>query len=368
MKSRENKIVAVSFVGVLGNLLLVGIKMTIGLIAGAASIISDAINNLTDALSSVITMVGTKLSTKRPNKKHPFGYGRIEYMTSMIIAALILFAGGTAVYESIVSLVRGDAPSYDNVALIVISVAILIKAALGVYFRIRGKQLDSEPLKDSGMDALMDVLLSVSTLVAALVSRFTNVHLEGYFGIAIGLFIIRAGIGAMAKAISSILGERMDDQASRKIKAEICAHPEVKGAYDLIINSYGPNKKIGSVHVEVDDHLTAKEIQLLEREIQTFCYQQHGIIMTIGVYATNNSDPFDVAAREKLMSFVKENKHILQMHGFYAEREEKRMSFDLVIDFEEKDPEGLVASIKAKMEKEYPDYIVIVALDQDFSS
>lgn len=368
MKTREGKIIAVSFVGILGNLALVALKAVIGIIAGAASLISDAINNLTDALSSLLTIIGTKLSNKRPNKKHPFGYGRIEYLTSTIIGALILFAGGSAIYESITSLVKGETPTYDNAALIIISSAILVKVALGLFFRNRGKKLESEPLKDSGMDALLDSLLSLGTLVAALISRFGNVHLEGYFGIAIGLFIIKSGVGVLVKSMSSILGERMDDDAARALKAELCAHPSVIGAYDLIVHDYGPNQRIGSVHVEVEEELTAKEIQVLEREIGAYCYEKHGIIMTVGVYAHNTKDGLGKTVLEEVRSLIEDHPEIIQTHGLFADEENKTISFDLVIAYSCKEPLALIQEIKGKVEELHPGYLVIINLDNDFSA
>ena len=206
---REKQIIVTSIIGILTNLLLVGVKATIGILAHSSSILSDAINNLSDALSSLVTAIGTKLSTKKPNKKHPFGYGRIEYLTASIVAALILFAGGTAIYESVMSLVNGEVPSYSAVSLVVIGIAVAVKVGLGLFFRIRGKQLDSAALKNSGTDALFDAILSTSTLIAAIVSNFTSVHLEGYAGILIGLFIVRSGVIAMKESLSPIPGERI---------------------------------------------------------------------------------------------------------------------------------------------------------------
>ena len=366
--NREKKIIQVSLVGVLGNIGLVVVKALIGIVAGAASLISDAINNLTDALSSILTIIGTKLSGKKPDRKHPYGYGRIEYMTSVVIAALILFAGGTAVYESVVSLIRGDKSSYDNAALIAISIAILVKVGLGLFFRNRGKKYESEPLKDSGMDALLDSLLSLSTLVAALLSRFASVYLEGYFGIAIGLFILKSGFSAMKKSLSPILGDRIDDERAREIKAEICGHPEVKGAYDLVIHNYGPNQLIGSVHVEVDEDLTAAEIQVVEREIQAYAYQKFNIILTVGVYAANNKHPKIAPIRKDLAELMKENPNVLQYHGLYVEEENKTISFDLVVSFDLKNEEEFQKEVVARFEKSYPDYVINVIIDHDFSA
>ncbi len=369
VQNREKQIVTTSIIGILANLLLVGVKAFIGFIAHSSSIISDAINNLSDALSSLVTAIGTKLSNKRPNKKHPFGYGRIEYLTATIVAALILFAGGTAIYESITSLVNGEAPEYSVWSLIVIGVAVGVKVVLGLFFRYRGKKLDSGALKNSGTDALFDAILSTSTLVAALVSHFTGVHLEGYAGILIGLFILRSGVLAMIESLSPILGERIDDAFAHELKAVICSHPGVKGAYDLIVNSYGESRKIGSVHIEVDDAMTANDIYALEREIQAYCYSEHKIIMTVGIYASNDSDPLAKEIKARAKELVGQEKDVIQWHGFYFDKEREIVSFDIIVDFDSKEKQEDIASrIQNALEAEYPKLRILVNLDQDFAA
>lgn len=368
-KVRNKKIITTSFVGIIGNLLLVAAKAFIGFLTSSSSIISDAINNLSDALSSTVTIVGTKLSEKKPNKKHPYGYGRIEYLTATIVAAIILFAGGSAIYESITSLVKGDKPTYDWVAFMVIGIAIGAKVLLGLYFRFRGKKLSSGALKNSGTDALFDALLSTATLATALISHYTGVYLEGYAGILIGLFILRSGFVAMKESISPILGDRIDDKFAHQIKAEICSHPGVKGAYDLIVNSYGENRKIGSVHIEVSDELNAREIFALEREIQTYLYQEYHLIMTVGVYASNDTDPLAKEIKGKLMALVAKEKDILQCHGFYFDPERELITFDLIISFDAKKPqEEISGAIVKELEADYPKFRFAVNLDQDYAA
>ncbi|MBR1846520.1 MAG: cation transporter [Bacilli bacterium] len=366
---RNKKIVRTSLVGILGNIALIAMKAFIGFITGSSSIISDAINNLSDAMSSTVTIIGTKLSAKKPNKKHPYGYGRIEYLTATVVAALIVFAGCSAIYESITSLFRGEKPTYDWVAFLVIGLGIAIKLSLGIFFRIQGKRLDSAALKNSGTDALFDVALSASTLVTALVSHFAQVYLEGYAGILIGLFILRSGVLAMKESLSPILGERIDDKWAREIKADICAHPMVRGAYDLIIHSYGESEKIGSIHIEVADDITAKEIFALEREIQTYMFEKHGIIMTVGIYASNDTEPLAKEIKTKLLCYVHEIPDILQCHGYYLDQERQYVTFDLIVNIASKrSGEDIASEIIGKLEKDYPSLRFHANLDQDISA
>ena len=214
--NREKVIIKTSIIGIIGNIFLVIFKAFVGIIAGSVSIIMDAINNFTDALSSIITIIGTKLSGKKPNKKHPYGYGRIEYLTSTLIAMLILFAGGMAIYESIKSIIdyfqNWTMPSFEIYSIIIIAAAILVKVSIGLYFRHKGNKIDSEALKASGMDALFDSILSTATLVGVILAKFANLYVEGFLGILIGLFILKSGFGVLAESLSSMIGNRFDKE------------------------------------------------------------------------------------------------------------------------------------------------------------
>lgn len=365
--NREKTIIRTSIIGILGNILLVGAKATIGIIAGSISIILDAINNLTDALSSIVTVIGTKLSTKKPDKNHPYGHGRIEYVTSLIVAIIVLIAGGTAIYESISSLISGTQANYSYVSLIVVSVAILFKVALGVFFKAMGKKTNSEALNASGVDALFDALLSLSTLVGAIVAMYAGVHIEGYLGILIGLFIIKSGIEFLLNAISSIVGKRADKETALAIKQLVNSFPEVIGSYDLILNDYGPNRSVGSIHIELRDDITAKEIHPLTRKISIAAFEKFGVILTVGIYATNSSVPEVKAIREDLYRLVKDYPSINQVHGFYVDVETNVVSFDIIIDFKEEHAEELKNDLVNKLSALHPKYHFYVVQDVDFS-
>ena len=365
--NREKKIVRTSIVGIFANIGLVAAKAVIGFIAGSVSVILDAVNNLTDALSSVITIVGTKLANRKPDAKHPYGHGRVEYITSLIIAVIILVAGGSAIYESITSLINHVEASYTDVSLIIIAAAILVKVALGFYFRKVGKNVNSEALKASGIDALFDAILSLATLVGAIVSRYAGVAIEGYLGILIGLFIIKTGVEILLNSLSNIVGKRADKEIALGIKQLVNSFPEVIGSYDLILNDYGPTKLIGSIHIEVRDDLTAKEIHPLTRKISYAIYEKFGAIMTVGIYATNSSVPEVKEIRTYLYNLVKENKSIKQVHGFYVDIETKTVTFDIILDYSEEHVEEIKSSLISKLSEKFKDYKYYIVIDNDFS-
>lgn len=369
MKNRSKIIVRTSIIGILSNLGLVAIKLVVGLIAMSVSIIMDAVNNLSDALSSVITIVGTKLSQKKPDAKHPYGHGRIEYVTSLVIGIIILVAGGLAIYESIMSIVNHTEPKFEIYSVILIGVAVLVKIVLGLYFRHVGKKVNSEALKGSGIDALFDALLSFATLVSIIVWLATNgkVVIEGYIGAVIGLFMIKSGIDVLRNSLSSIIGERTSKETSEAIKHLVCQNKEVLGAYDLIVNNYGPDRGIGSIHIEVDDKLTAKEIHPLTRNIALQIYEKFGIIMTIGIYASNSSDSEIAKIRDAIRKEVFNHPTIKQMHGFYCDQEIKSISFDVIVDFKDKNSAAVIEEIKKNLMDKFPDYHFYIVEDKDFS-
>jgi len=370
-KLREKEIIKTSFIGIIGNFFLVGFKAFVGIIAGSVSIIMDAINNFTDALSSIITIIGTKLSGKKPNKKHPYGYGRIEYITSTLIAILILFAGGMAIYESIKSIIdyfqNGTMPQFEIYSIIIIAAAILVKIAIGLFFRYKGKKIDSDALKASGLDALFDSILSTSTLIGMFIAKYANFYIEGYLGIIIGLFILKSGFGVLKESLSSMIGDRFEKEYINEIKDEINSIPGVLGSYDLILNSYGHNKNIGSVHIGVSDKLTAKEIQLIERNISSLMYYKYNTIMTIGIYAENFSDEYTKNIYSSILSIIRNYNNVLQIHGFYIDNETKIINFDLVISFDDNNPHETIEKIKEETKNVINGYEIIINYDQDFS-
>lgn len=365
--NKEKEIIKTSIVGIIMNFILVIAKIFIGIIAVSISVILDGVNNLTDMVSSLVTIVGTKLSNKKPDKKHPYGHGRVEFVTSSIIGIIIFVAGALAIYESIMALIKQETPTYYYYSFIVISVAIVIKIVLGLYFRHKAKKVNSDTLKASGLDALLDALLSTGTLVGAIISFTTGVHLEGYIGIIIGLFIIKNSIDVIRESVSKIIGERADNELIKEMIHDIGEVKEVRGVYDLIINNYGNDRYIASVHVEVSDKLNAKEIQFLEREITYIAYSKYNTIMTVGIYASNDFSDEDKKIKDSIFKIVLSHKEIVQIHGFYIDLKKKLITFDIIVDIANPKPEEIYKAVCEDVKKAYPNFDIHVTLDTDFS-
>ena len=365
--NREKTIVRTSVIGILTNLLLVGFKAFVGFVSNSIAVILDAVNNLSDALSSVVTIIGAKLGAKQPDKKHPLGYGRIEYLSSMIVAALVLYAGITSLVESIKKIIHPEAADYSTVSLIIISVAIIVKLVLGLYVKKQGKKVNSGALVASGSDALFDAILSASVLASAIVFLIWGVSLEAYVGVVIAIFIIKAGLEMMVETLNDIIGKREDAETVRELKEIICQEEDVLGAYDVTIFNYGQNKNYGSVHIELPDRMSVDEVDRITRRIQTDVYRKTGVILTgIGVYSHNTSDDEAAKMRNEIQKTVMDHDWALQMHGFYADTESKTVRFDVVVSFDVDRKEAL-ETLYREIGAAYPEYELTIVPDTDVS-
>ncbi len=363
---RSKIIVKTSILGIMLNIILVVFKSTIGLIVNSIAIILDAINNLTDVLSSVITIIGTKLAGKAPDKKHPYGHGRIEYFTSVIIATIILLAGITAIKESVVKIINPEESDYSLISLIIIAVAVIIKYVMGKYIKKVGKSVNSQSLIASGQDAFMDAILSFTTLVSGIINYIWHFSMEGYLGVIIALVIIKTAFEMLKKSSNSLLGERADSALSKKIKDEIMLFEEVQSVCDLNLHNYGPSNTIASVHVQVRNDMTAEEIHILTREIAYKIYTDFNITLTIGIYAANNKGEFG-KIRQEIENVTKNYKEILQVHGFYVDKTKSNIFFDLIIDFSVKDKQKIESEVVAKLKEKFPEYNYNIILDSDIT-
>ncbi len=365
--AREQIIVKTSIIGIVTNLFLAAFKAAVGLLSNSIAIILDAVNNLSDALSSVITIIGAKLAGKLPDKKHPLGHGRVEYLSSMLVSALVLYAGITALVESVKKIIHPETATYSPLTLAILVVAIVVKLVLGKYVKAKGKQVNSGALVASGSDASFDAILSASVLASALLYLCCHISLEAYVGVAISLVIIKAGVGMLKDTMNDILGQRPEPELVKQVKQIIQAEPQVHGVYDLLINNYGPNKNYASLHLELDDTLTVAQVDELTRKIENNVYRQTGIILTgVGVYAFNTSNQEVAQMRNEVQKIVLSHDWALQMHGFYLDTVHKKLQFDVVLSFEVERHEAL-NTLTEQVHAMYPDYAVQITPDVDIA-
>lgn len=364
---RNKTIIKTSIQGIIVNIVLVAFKAVVGIIVNSIAIILDAVNNFSDAISSIITIIGTKLAGRAPDKKHPYGHGRIEYFASLIIAVIVLVAGLTSAKESVEKILNPAKADYTTASLIIVAVAVVVKFFFGRYVKKVGEKINSQSLIASGTDAFMDSILSLSTLIAAIISLIWGISLEGYLGIIISIIIIKSSIEIMRETLDSIIGARADNELIEKLRSKVNEEKEVQGVYDITLHNYGPSQIIGSIHIQVDDNMTAKEIHKLTRKIQMNIYSELGIVLTVGIYASNNSEEKYTKIKAELVKIIQNYKHIIQMHGFYVDEETKTVSFDLIIDFEAEDKEKIKDEVQKQIKEKFPEYNYFIILDTDYS-
>ena len=364
--NRDKQIIKVSLYWILTNVALVVFKAIVWFLSSSIAIVLDALNNLSDVISSLVTIIWIKLSSRKPDKEHPYWHWRIEYFASVIIAVIILIAWLAAAKESIEKIIHPLETHYTIITLIVVIVAIFVKYFLWKYYKKGWKRLNSWSLSASWADAMNDCLISLSTLIAALISIFFHIWIEWYIWIIISIFIIKTWIEILRDTIREIIWTRADPELVNKLRSKIQSHEWVLWVYDMMLHNYWPNKIIGTVHIQVDDNMTAKEIHRLTREIQIWVYSAFGIILTIWIYATNNDWEFGKIQKE-LNQIIKNYENIIQMHGFYVDDSTNHISFDLIFDYKEENPEKIVRKIKKEIKSKFPDYEYSVIIDNDVS-
>ena len=365
--SRDKVIIRTSIIGIVTNIFLAGFKAAIGLSSNSIAVILDAVNNLSDALSSVITIIGTKLAARLPDKKHPLGYGRIEYLSAMIVSGIVLYAGITSAVESVKKIIEPETPDYSLTSLVIIAVAIVVKLVLGKYVKTKGEKVNSGSLIASGSDATFDAVLSFSVLVSAIIFLKSGISLEAYVGVVISIVIIKSGIEMITETLDDILGIRADKETAQKVKALLNEEPEVQGAYDLILFNYGPEKDYAAVHLELPDTMTVDEVDKLTRRVERKVYNETGIALVgVGVYGYNTGNDETAKIRDYVREIVMAHEWVLQLHGFHIDIPQKKMRFDAVMSFDINPKEGLQI-LRDEVQKAYPDYELFILPDVDVS-
>lgn len=366
-KTREKAITQTSIIGIVTNIFLAAFKAGAGLIAGSIAVVLDAVNNLTDAFSSVITILGIKLAKKKPDDKHPYGYGRIEYFSTLLIALIVFAAGAASFLESVKKIFVPMLPEYTLVTIIIIVTSVVTKLILGQFVKGRGEKYASDALVASGSDASFDAIISATTLVGAAITYFLHFSVDGILGAIISIFIVKAGIEMMTDALSHVIGKRPDSAITGEIKKTVNAIPGVLGTYDLILHNYGPDSAIGSLHIEVNGNMTASQLHALTQKIQGAILEKFHIFVTVGIYAVEQENEVVMSMRAKISELCKSHEGVVNCHGVFIDLETKKISFDVTLDFSVTDKLGMAASIKKEVEEAFPGFSVTTNCDTNYS-
>ncbi|MCQ2258949.1 MAG: cation diffusion facilitator family transporter [Bacteroidaceae bacterium] len=363
-QSRNNQITRVSIVGIGANAVIAAFKVVVGLLSNSVAVLLDAINNVSDALSSAITIIGVKLAGRKPDSKHPFGYGRVEYFSAILVAGIIFAAGVSSMIESVKAIINPKPTSFTWVSVMVIVVAIVGKLILGRYFQIRGKALNSDALVASGLEASYDAVLSAATLLGAAVSMLWDINIDGYIGAVISAFIIKTGIETLLDPLGKVVGKKVEGDLATAIKSKVKEVPGVLGAYDLILHDYGSDKAIGSIHIEVSDTLPSHQIQKICRNVAALIYSEFKAVMTVGIYVMNDTNPEVIDMHEDIRQMAMSQDGVQQMHGFFVDEEE--MAFDIVVSFDHDAP-AISQWLEEQITKKYPGKKIHITIDTNYS-
>ena len=365
--SRESTIVKTSYVGIGTNILLVLFKAIVGLVANSIAIVLDALNNLTDVLSSLITIIGAKLANRPADKGHPYGHGRIEYFSAIIIAFIVLAAGITSLIESAKKIINPEPSQYTYISVSIIAIAVVVKIVLGKYVSKIGKAVNSQALTASGADASFDAVISAATLISALIMIIWGISVDAWLGALISIVIIKAGIKMVMSPVNDLIGRRIDAKLTKSIKMDVAAIQGVNGAYDLLLHNYGPEKMVGSVHIEIPDTLSASEIYTITKNVQRKIREKYNIFLTVGIYAINSKDKTALDMQEQIRTVIAKYKNIMQMHGLYIDRTLKIIQFDILVSFMEEDVITLRQEVITDINEIFTDYDIEINIDRDIT-
>ena len=364
--SRDSIITTTSGLGIAVNLLIASAKVIVGIIASSIAIISEGVNNASDALTSVLTLIGAKLAKKHPDSKHPFGHGRVEYLTSLVIAAFILFTGIELIIGSVGKIIEPTDPSISYLSLIFIAVTAVIKLFLGLYTIKMGKKAGSEALVGVGLDCRNDCFASIITILAAVVFLVFRVSLDAYAGILTSLLILKAGIDILTETVSLIIGKPGDKELAEQIYREIRSTEGIVNAADLMLHNYGPDAYSGSVNVEIDHEKTVGEVYAILHALQLRIMHEHKVTIVFGIYAVDNDHEDSRQIRKELASFVREHKHITSYHAVYIDPNTDDIYCDLVVDYDLRDWGALEKEFKEYMATLHPDKSIMLTIETDF--
>ncbi|BCZ49057.1 cation diffusion facilitator transporter [Clostridium gelidum] len=358
-------------VGILVNALLFIIKLSVGLLVSSIAIMADAFNNLSDAASSLITILGFKLSSKPADREHPFGHGRIEYLSALIVAFMVMLVGVQFIKSSFERIINPTPVTFELVPFILIFISIFLKVWLSRFNKFVGEKINSTALKASSVDALGDVFTSTCVAISFLAANFTTFPIDGYIGMVVALFIVYSGFSLVKDTISPLLGEAPDPELVNSIKEMVLSYENISGAHDLIIHNYGPGKCMASIHAEIPSNISVVAIHEIidkaEREISA----------ALRIYLVIHIDPICIIegevkdAYEEILSLISEYDYIESIHDFrvVGEGDVKNLIFDIVVDSLKQSPitdSELIDKFCESVRKSHSNYNCIITVDKNF--
>lgn len=315
-QTRESYGSVFSIFSIVCNILLVIFKLVVSFITNSVSIRADAFNNLSDVGSNLATLFGFKLSNKHPDADHPYGHGRIEYVSGMIVSFLILLMGFEAAKEALLKIIHPEEIVYSNVALIVLVGSILVKLLMAYMNKKAGKAIDSDALNAAGQDSVNDSLVTSATLVCLIIYKFTNLNIDAYVGFVASLLVLKSGIDIFRDVLDTILGKAPEKDLVKDIEKTICAHENILGIHDLMLHDYGPSQKFMSLHAEVDASVPVMEMHDAIDNIELEILDKYKILTTIHMDPIDTKDELANTLKIQVKDIVKAMNSEYTIHDF----------------------------------------------------
>ena len=364
--SREGVITSVSGLGIVVNLLIAAVKVILGALASSIAIVSEGVNNAADALTSVLTLIGTKLAGRHPDEKHPFGYGRVEYLTSLVVSVLITVTGAEMLISSVKLIFNPEEMSVSVLSVIIVAASAVVKFLLGGYTVKKGKDVDSGALVAVGSECKSDSYASIITIASTVIFLVFGLSLDAYAGIITSALIIKAGVEVLVDTVGELIGRPGEKELADKLYREIRGTDGIINAVDMMLHNYGPDAWSGSVNIELDHKLTIGEAYQFIHALQLKIMHEYNVVMVFGMYAVDSDTEAARALRTDIASYIRAHDHLLSYHAVYLEPETDRIYCDIIVDYSLPDWQAAREEFLAYMADRYPGREVILTLETEF--
>lgn len=358
-----------SITGMICNVILFLLKYIMGSLSNSISIVSDAFNNLSDCASCLVTLLGYKMASKPADKDHPFGHGRMEYLTSLLIAVLVILVGIELFKSSVTKIIHPEEVQFSIVALIALIFSILVKLWMSFFNTKFGKKINSTVMIATAKDSRSDVIATSATLIALVASLFTKLPVDGIMGIIVSVFILKAGYEIVKDTVDELLGKPADPELVEKIKCCVMKNEKMLGIHDLVIHNYGPGNMIGSCHVEVACDENIMRVHDIVDDIEREIYRQLKVVMTIHMDPIETDDELTNDAKKLILKIIDEIEPSLSIHDFRIVHGETHTNliFDVVVPYEIKlDNDAIKGMIDEKLSHEETKYYTVIVFDREY--
>lgn len=359
-----------SFVGIFSNVFLFIIKFLVGVFINSVAIMADSFNNLSDSLSSIITLIGFKLGAKPADEEHPFGHGRMEYISGLIVSFIIMLIGFEFLRTSFFKVINPENISFSYYTIFILLITVIIKLWQSFFNKKLGLLINSHSLIATATDSRNDVIVTSVTILSLIIFKLFGLNLDGYFGIFVALFLMYSGFNLAKETLSPLLGEAIDNELAEKIKSIALSYEEVIGVHDILVHNYGPNKSIASLHAEIPNSIDIVKshdvIDIIEKRIQ----DELNIFLTIHIDPVNINDERIQTIVNTIRNVFKNYDEDLDTHDHRLVEGENRINFifDLVIpyNFSKEKEKSLICDIKENVKALDNRYRCIINIEKSF--